>query len=165
MHLSSFSLGPSRGYQFLILTFYVPLVGPRTFMRYNVPTITWQKHQSEPSANSSRQNKRHFCAFFRQVKSTHEVGVECQKNATGEGYAYRYVTSLYNLVSGPLDPKVEVYQIMSDARDESTIQSSHWDRAWLACVFCVLDHTERFLATFAKRLFVQKCMHWVTCEG
>lgn len=35
------------------------------------------------------------------------------------------VTSLYNLVSGPLDPEVEVYQIMSDARDETTIQSSH----------------------------------------
>ena len=105
MHVSFFSLGPSRGYQFLILTFYVPLVGPRTFMRYNVPAITWLKHQSELSANSSRQNKRQFCAF-RQVKSTYEVGVECQKNATGEGYAYRYVTSLYNLVSGPLDPEV-----------------------------------------------------------
>ena len=104
-------------------------------MRYNVPTITWLKHQSELSANSSRQNKRQFCAFFRQVKSTHEVGVECQKNATGEGYAYRYVTSLYNLVSGPLDPEVEVYQIKSDARDETMIQSSHCDRAWLACVF------------------------------
>lgn len=165
MHESSFSLGPSRGYQFLILTFYAPLVGPRTIMQYNVPTITLLKHQSELSANSSRKNKRHFCAFFRQVKGTHEVGVECQKNATGEGYAYRYVTSLYNLVSGPLDSEVEVYQIMSDARDESTIQSSHRDRAWLASVFCVLDHTERFLATFAKRLFVQKCMHWVACEG
>ena len=103
-------------------------------MRYNVPTITWLKHQSELSANSSRQNKRQFCAF-RQVKRTHEVGVECQKNATGEGYAYRYVTSLYNLVSGPLDPEVEVYQIKSDARDETMIQSSHCDRAWLACVF------------------------------
>lgn len=124
MHVSSFSLGSSRGYQFLILTFYVPLVGPRTFMRYNVPTITSLKYQSELSANSSRQNKRQFCAFFRQVKSTHEVGVECQKNATGEGYACRYV-SLYNLVSGPLDPEVEVYQIMSDVRDETTIQSSH----------------------------------------
>lgn len=149
----------------MILTFYAPLVGPRTIMQYNVPTLTLLKHQSELSANSSRKNKRHFCAFFRQVKGTHEVGVECQKNATGEGYAYRYVTSLYNLVSGPLDPEVEVYQIMSDARDESTIQSSHRDRAWLASVFCVLDHTERFLATFAKRLFVQKCMHWVACEG
>lgn len=94
-------------------------------MRYNVPTITRLKHQSQLSANSSRQNKRQFCAFFRQVKSTYEVGVECQKNATGEGYAHRYVTSLYNLVSGPLDPEVEVYQIMSDAREESTIQSSH----------------------------------------
>lgn len=149
----------------MILTFYAPLVGPRTIMQYNVPTLTLLKHQSELSANSSRKNKRHFCAFFRQVKGTHEVGVECQKNATGEGYAYRYVTSLYNLVSGPLEPKVEVYQIMSDARDESTIQSSHRDRTWLASVFCVLDHTERFLATFAKRLFVQKCMHWVACEG
>lgn len=53
------------------------------------------------------------------------MGVECQKNATGEGYAYRYATSLYNQVSGPLDPEVEVCQIMSDARDETTIQSSH----------------------------------------
>ena len=83
------------------------------------------------------------------MKSTHEVGVECQKNVTREGYAYRYVTSLYNVVSGLLNPEVEVYQIMSDARAESTIQSSNLDRAWLACV---LDHTERFLATFAKRV-------------